>query len=261
VEGIGDRWRLFVALLQMVWERGSVPTQMTWMITILLPKGGGDYCGIGLLNPIWKVVEKVMVARLSVIELHDCLHSRLLHRGTGTAIMEVKMQQQLAWVDQASLYQIYLDLRKAYDTLDRGLCLEILAGYGVGPYLLHLQKKFWDKAKMVCRAGGNYGLPFGAHCEGTQGGPLSSLMFNVCVNCVVREWLQQVLGEDVAQGGVGNLVRNQCIPFFVDEGLVAVRCPEWLQTSFDILITLFKRIGLQTNAKKTKVMTCFLGKI
>jgi hypothetical protein len=62
VEGIGDRWRLFVALLQVVWERGSVPTQMASMIIVLLPKGGGDYCGIGLLDPIWKVVEKVMVA-------------------------------------------------------------------------------------------------------------------------------------------------------------------------------------------------------
>jgi hypothetical protein len=62
VEGIGDRWRLFVALLQAVWESGSIPTQMAWMIIVLLPKGGGDYCNISLLNPIWKVVEKVMVA-------------------------------------------------------------------------------------------------------------------------------------------------------------------------------------------------------
>ena len=139
-----------------------------------------------------------MVAQLSVIKLHDCLHSGLPRRGMGTAIMEVKMQQQLVWVDQAPLYQIYLDLRKAYDALDRGRCLEILAGYGVGPNLLRLQKKFWDKAKMVCCAGGNYDLPFGAHCGVTQGGALSSLMFNVCVDCVVREWLRQVLGEDVA---------------------------------------------------------------
>ncbi len=33
--------------------------------------------------------------------------------------MEVKLQQQLAWVEQEPLYQIYLDLRKAYNTLDR----------------------------------------------------------------------------------------------------------------------------------------------
>ena len=43
-----------------------------------------------------------------------------------------------AWVEQVSLHQIYLDLdlRKAYDALDRTRCLEILAGYGVGPNLL-----------------------------------------------------------------------------------------------------------------------------
>jgi hypothetical protein len=96
VEGLGFRWWLFVDLLQAVWECGSVPTQMAWMIIVLLPKGGGNYCGIGLLDPIWKVVEKVMVAQLSVIKLHDCLHGGLPRRGTGTAIMEVKLQQQLA---------------------------------------------------------------------------------------------------------------------------------------------------------------------
>jgi len=170
---------------------------------------------------------------------------------------------QAGWpsVDQEPLYQIYLDLRKAYDALDRGRCLEILAGYGFGPNLIRLQKKFWDDAKMVCRAGGNYGLPFEAHHGVTQGGPLSSLMFNVCVDCVVRECLRQILGEDVAQDGVGYLVRDQCIKFFVDDGLVAARCPEWLQSSFDILINLFERIGLRTNAEKTKVMTCLPGKI
>jgi hypothetical protein len=136
---------------------------------------------------IWKVIEKVMVAQLSVIELHDCLHGELPKWGMGTAIMEVKLQQQLAWVEQEPLYQIYLDLRKAYDALDRGRCLEILAGYRVGPNLLRLQKQFWAKAKMVCRAGGSYGEPFGAFRGVTQGGPLSSLMFNVCVDCVVRE--------------------------------------------------------------------------
>ncbi len=77
--------------------------------------------------------------------------------------MEAKLQQRLAWAEQEPLYQIYLDLRKAYDALDWGQCLGILAGYGVGPNLLRLQEEFWDNAKMVCRAGGNYGEPFGAY--------------------------------------------------------------------------------------------------
>jgi hypothetical protein len=30
---------------------------MSWVVTVLIPKGGGDYRGIGLLEPIWKVLE------------------------------------------------------------------------------------------------------------------------------------------------------------------------------------------------------------
>jgi hypothetical protein len=112
------------------------------------------------------------------------------NRETGTAIMEVKLQQQLAWLDWDPLYQIYLDLRKVYDALNQGWCLRILAGYGVGPNSLHLQKQFCDKAKMDCCTGGNYSMPFGAYRGVMQGGPLSSLIFNVCVDCVVRDWLQ-----------------------------------------------------------------------
>jgi hypothetical protein len=261
VEGAGDRWRLFVALMQATWESGTVPTQMSWMVIVLLPKVGGDYCGIGLLEPMWKVVEKLMVAQMSCLKLHDCLHGRLPHQGTGTAIMEVKLNQQLAWVDQAPLYQIYLDLKKAYDALDRTRCLEILAGYGVGPNLLHLQKHFWDGARMVCRAEGSYGEPFSAGRGVTQGGPLSSLMFNVCVDAVVREWLRQCLGDDTAWMGIGEAVRDHVVAFIVDDGLVTARCPEWLQSSFTILIHLFERIGLKTNAAKTKVMMCLPGKI
>jgi hypothetical protein len=66
--------------------------------------------------------------------------------------------------------------------------------------------------------------------------------------------------EDVARDGVGDLVRDQCIEFFVDNGLVAVICPELLHSSFDILINLFDRISLRTNAEMTKVMTCLPGK-
>ncbi len=100
MEGLGDQWRLFVALLQAIWTTGSVPTQMSWMIVILLPKGGGDYHGIGLLNPIWKVIEKVVVYWFTALKLHDCLHGGLPRRGTGTAIMEAKLQQQHAWAEQ-----------------------------------------------------------------------------------------------------------------------------------------------------------------
>jgi hypothetical protein len=96
------------------------------------------------------------------------------------------------------LYQIYVDLKKSYDALDREQMLEILAAYEVGPRMLRLQKHFWDTAKLVCRTGVNYGKPFNTKRGVSQGGPLSSLMSNVCVNAIVREWLHQMLDEDAA---------------------------------------------------------------
>jgi hypothetical protein len=41
VEGPGDCWRLFVSLIQATWESGTVPTQRSWVVIVLLPNRGG----------------------------------------------------------------------------------------------------------------------------------------------------------------------------------------------------------------------------
>jgi hypothetical protein len=73
-------------------------------------------------------------------------------------------------------------------------------------------------------------------------------MLNMYVDAVVREWLHQMLGGDVARQGIGDEVAKWCVAFYID-GI-------WLQSSFDILVGLFERIGLFTNAAKTKAMMC-----
>jgi len=94
--GAGDEWKAFVKLVQAVWDEGKIPIQLGWVVTVLIPKGGGDYRGIGLLEPIWKVVERVIDRQLELIALHDSLHGCCTGRGTGTAVIEAKLTQQLA---------------------------------------------------------------------------------------------------------------------------------------------------------------------
>jgi hypothetical protein len=72
--GTGKEWEALVQLVQAIWEEGKIPTQLGWVVTVLIPKGGGDYCSIGLLKPIWKVIKRVMDKRLEAIALHDSLH-------------------------------------------------------------------------------------------------------------------------------------------------------------------------------------------
>ncbi len=170
------------------------------------------------------------------------------------------MAQQLAWVEQEPLYQIFIDLRKAYNHLNQEKCLEIMTGYGVGPKLLRLQTQFWTQAEMICRAGGSFGKPFAAFWGITQGGPLSSIMFNVCVDAMIREWLRRTINEDAASRVFSEACR-EIVAFFVDDELVGSRDPIWLQSTMEVLVTLFEDIGLRMNHDKTKVMTCVLGNI
>ncbi len=86
----------------------------------------------------------------------------------------------------------------------------------------------------MCHARGNCGEPFNAKRGITQGGPLSSLMFNVCVDAVVREWLHQMLDEDDARDGIDNQVSEILMEFYINEGLLASQEPVWLQELFNM---------------------------
>merc|ERR1712194_757062 len=132
-EGRGDTWRIFVRLVQHVWETGDIPQQMRWVVVVLLPKGNsGDFRGIGLLDPCWKVLEKILDGRLANLECHDCLHGFLADRGCGTTILKTKLAQQLAFLEQVPMYGGFIDLKKAFDVMDRGRYIQILRDPGVG---------------------------------------------------------------------------------------------------------------------------------
>ena len=64
-----------------------------------------------MLEWLWKVVEAIIDTRLRTsVRLHDVLHSFCEGRGMGIEIMELKMVQELAILDQEPLFLILLDL-------------------------------------------------------------------------------------------------------------------------------------------------------
>ena len=135
--------------------------ESTWQAVVLIPKEKKDYRGIGLVEMVWKVVAAILNRHFtSSVTYHDALHGFRKGRGTGTATLEAKLLQQLAAMMEEILYVIFLDLTKAYDTLDRSRCLEILEGCGVGLNARRLLKTYWRRLTMVARAGGYYGTAF-----------------------------------------------------------------------------------------------------
>ncbi len=99
--GTEDRWRALARLIQAIWDEGRIPLQLGWVVTVLIPKCGGDYRGIGLLEPIWKVIERVMDHWLEVIALYNILHGCRNGQGTSTVVIEAKLTWQLAHIEQA----------------------------------------------------------------------------------------------------------------------------------------------------------------
>jgi hypothetical protein len=108
--GEGDNWHLLIGLIQAIWTKGEIPQQSTWVIVVLLPKEGGDYRGINLLEPLWKVVEHNMDRQLNALLLHEALHGCWNGRGTGTGILESKLAQKLVHLEQEPFYGVFLDL-------------------------------------------------------------------------------------------------------------------------------------------------------
>ena len=126
------------------------------------------------MEVMWKVLAAILNRRFTAsITYHNFLHGFRAGRGTGTTTLEAKLLQQLAALREEVMYVIFLDLRKAYDALDRSRCVEILEGYGIGPKSRRLLPRYWHRLTMVTQAGGYYRKAFGGERGVTQSDPLS----------------------------------------------------------------------------------------
>ena len=54
-----------------------------------------------------------------VVQFHDVLHGFWASWGAGTASLEAKLLQQLTAIRKEVFYEFFLDLQKAYGSLDR----------------------------------------------------------------------------------------------------------------------------------------------
>ena len=97
---------------------------------------------------MWKVVAVILNRRFTAsIHIHKLLHGFRVGRSTGTTTLEAKLLQQIVALMEEVLYTIFLELHKAYDSLDRSRCLDILGGYGVGPQSRRLLQTYWRRFK------------------------------------------------------------------------------------------------------------------
>ena len=180
---------MVVELNQTEFREGEPAEEAVCQAVVLIPKGGGEYRGIGLVEVMWKAVSVILNRRFTTsTTYHDYLHGFQAGCGTGTVTLEVNLLQQVVALREAVLHVIFLYLNKAYNDLDRSRCLEILEGYVVGTTPLRLLHRYCERLNMVERAGEYYGENFRGERGLTQGEPMLPTIFNLVVDAVVRHW-------------------------------------------------------------------------
>ena len=74
--------------------------------------------------------------------------------------MEENLAQQLAGISHGPLFQVFIDVKKTYESLDKRRLIEILRGYSHGPNLQRLLHQYCGKKKVVPKSGRFFGSPF-----------------------------------------------------------------------------------------------------
>jgi Reverse transcriptase (RNA-dependent DNA polymerase) len=214
------------------------------------------FSSVGILEHLWKVVEAIINTCIGTnVLFHDILHGFRPHKGTGTAIIDAKLLQELSQIQHTVLYQIFLALKKAYDTIHRGCALQQLKAYGVCPRLLHLIHANWQHQIMVTQQSGFHGPTIQPQSGNTQGGLLSPQIFNIQIDAVVRHWFHLLTNNNgITQHRIGHHAAELLPLFYADDGHLGTIDLTLLEGSLNTLLTLFQRIGLETNLIKTVLM-------
>ena len=144
-------WKKVLKIIESVFQGKEPPKVFALGILTLIPKADPTQMrGIALLEVIYKLKAAIINNRMAdAIIFHKAIHGFRKGRSTMTATMILKLIMQYAQRTTKPTYYVFLDLKKAYDTMDRKRTLEILKTYGVGPIILGIIGKTWENDTVV----------------------------------------------------------------------------------------------------------------
>ena len=145
-----------------------------------------NYRGLSLVAHAGKVLLKIVANRLG----NFCKEAGILpeeqcgsrpQRSTTDMMFVVRRLQKLGRTSNTFLDICFIDLAKAYDSVDCVLLWEVLARFGVPPRMIKVIRMFHDGMRTRVQFGdGDFSAWFNV-CQGLrQGLVLSPLLFNIC---------------------------------------------------------------------------------
>ena len=187
------------SLLKRIWELENMPEDWRKGLIIKLPKKGdltrcGNWRGITLLSVVGKVMARSIIKRM-----RDAVDRRLRkeqggfrpNRGTGMQIFILRniIEQSLEW--NASLYLVFVDYEKAFDSIHRETLWKIMRHYGIPEKYIRLVKMFYNSSKCSVITEEGAGPWFDIMSGVKQGCVMSGFLFILVIDWIMRQTVKQ----------------------------------------------------------------------
>ncbi len=181
-------------LLVACWRSETVPDDWRKLLITAIHKKGStqdlnNYRGIALLSAASKVYSLLILRRIQ-----EPLHARILatqsgfipERGTADHLFNIRQIGSFAKSHDKNVYAIFIDLKKAYDSVDREALWKVLEAYDLPPKINRILQNLYDGNQAAVKLRGKKSEWFPLNSGVKQGCVISPLLFNVFIDAVAR---------------------------------------------------------------------------
>ena len=231
-----------------------LPKTFADSVTTLIHKSGdktdlGNYRPISVLPAPFKLFTRIVLARVQkTLEENQSVCQAGFRRGYGTTehLQTITQIMEKAHEYRMQIYMVFIDYKKAYDSVEWNAVWNSLNRHGVEPAYIEILKTVYQEAKSKVKVDGN--LVEVEIARGVrQGCVLSPVLFNAVLEDIFRSLDWEGKGINMNEEWVSHLA-------YADDVVIFGRSLKAVQGMLNELDEASRKVGLEISAKKTRAM-------